>query len=383
VTVPVALHREIGQLALVGFDGFSVTPEVASLARQFDLGGVILFKRNVESPEQVAEIAWRARGLSRDLPLWVGVDQEGGRVARIRAPLTEWPPAETLGRAGDERLAARFGAALALELAALGISIDFAPVLDVLTNPQNPVINGGRAISGDPATVAKLGAAFIRSLQAGGVAACGKHFPGHGDTSVDSHFDLPQVEHPPDRFRAIDFVPFRAAIEAGVAGIMTGHLLVPAFDEERPATLSRPIVHGLLREELAFGGLVFTDDMNMKAVSARYTPGGAAVAAVAAGCDALLLCGTDAGSHAAVLEELVHAVEREELPYKRVEEAIGRQRAAKARFTALKPAPDGVTGDAIVPPLHRDWRPLDAAALRRVIGRDEHQAVAEEMRRFV
>ncbi len=378
--MPVALHREIGQLALVGFDGFSVTPEVASLARQFDLGGIILFKRNVESPEQVAEIAWRARALSRDLPLWVGVDQEGGRVARVRAPLTEWPPMETLGRADSEELAGRFGTALALELTALGFSIDFAPVLDVLTNPQNPVINGGRAISGDPDTVSRIGAAIIRALQAGGVAACGKHFPGHGDTSVDSHFDLPLVEHPPDRLRAIDFVPFRGAMEAGVAGIMTGHLLVPAFDEERPATLSRAIVEGLLRDELGFDGLVFTDDMNMKAVAARFTPGGAAVAAIAAGCDVLLLCGTDAAVQAEVLEELIYAVEREELPWKRVEDALARQRAAKARFAALKPSPDPVSGEVIVPPLHRDWRPLAPGALRRLVGRDEHQAIAAEMR---
>ena len=378
--MPVALHREIGQLALVGFDGFSVTPEVASLARQFDLGGIILFKRNVESPEQVAEIAWRARALSRDLPLWVGVDQEGGRVARVRAPLTEWPPMETLGRADSEELAGRFGTALALELTALGFSIDFAPVLDVLTNPQNPVINGGRAISGDPDTVSRIGAAIIRALQAGGVAACGKHFPGHGDTSVDSHFDLPLVEHPPDRLRAIDFVPFRGAMEAGVAGIMIGHLLVPAFDEERPATLSRAIVEGLLRDELGFDGLVFTDDMNMKAVAARFTPGGAAVAAIAAGCDVLLLCGTDAAVQAEVLEELIYAVEREELPWKRVEDALARQRAAKARFAALKPSPDPVSGEVIVPPLHRDWRPLAPGALRRLVGRDEHQAIAAEMR---
>ncbi|MBP1636275.1 MAG: Beta-N-acetylglucosaminidase [Acidobacteria bacterium] len=329
--MPASLHHGIGQLALVGFDGLSITPEVASLARQFDLGGVILFKRNVESPEQVAEIAWRARALSRGLPPWVGVDQEGGRVARVRAPLTEWPPAETLGRAGSEALAERFGAALALELSVLGLSIDFAPVLDVLTNPANPVL----------------------------------------------------VEHPPDRFRAVDFVPFRAAIAAGVAGVMTGHLLVPAFDGERPATLSRAIVQGLLREELGFGGLVFTDDMNMKAVAARYTPGRAAVAAIAAGCDALLLCGTDPAVQSEVLEELIHAVEREELPYTRVEEAIARQRDAKARFASLDPSPDPVTGDPVVPPLHRDWRPLRPEALRRVIGRDEHQAVADEMRGYL
>ncbi|HSK11059.1 MAG TPA: beta-N-acetylhexosaminidase [Vicinamibacterales bacterium] len=382
VPVPQPLHRQIGQLAMIGFEGHALPPEVVSLAREFDLGGVTLFARNVGTPEQVSDIAWRARQLSRDLPLWVGVDQEGGRVARLKAPLTEWPPMMALGRADSEPLAERFATALAREIAALGFSIDFVPVLDVLTNPSNPAI-GNRALGEDPERVARLGSAIIRSLQGVGVAACGKHFPGHGDTSVDSHLDLPIVEHPPDRFRGVDFVPFRAAIEAGVTGIMTGHLLVPAFDEERPATLSRAIVQGLLRDELGFDGLVFSDDMDMKAISARIGPGAAAVAAIAAGCDVLLLCGTDVAAHASVLEALARAVEREELPRKRVEEALQRQRVAKGRFSSRKPSADPITGEITIAPLHSGWRPLSAAALARILGRDEHQAIADEMRRYV
>ncbi len=368
--MPAALHRRIGQLALVGFDGTSLGAEIRALAREFDLGGIILFARNVESPEQVADLAAQAQQLARDLPLWVGIDQEGGRVARMKRPLTEWPPMLTLGRADDEALAGRFGAALAREMGAVGISIDFAPVLDVLTTASNPAI-GDRSIGGRPEVVARLGAAIVRALQDGGVAACGKHFPGHGDTTVDSHLDLPIVEHPPERLREIDFAPFRAAIDAGVTGVMTAHLLVPAFDEASPATLSRRIVTGLLREELGFGGLVFTDDLDMKAISGRMTRELAVVSAISAGCDVVLMCGTDCAGHASALEALVRAVEREDIPHARVDDSVARQRRAKARFGAMKGSSLG-----------RDWRPRPSRELRAIVGCPAHQRVAEEMRRF-
>jgi beta-N-acetylhexosaminidase len=369
--MPVALHRRIGQLAVVGFAGTEPGAEVQALAREFDLGGVILFKRNVESPEQVAATAVDAQQLARDLPLWVGMDQEGGRVARLRAPLTVWPPMAALGRAGDEALARRFAAAMAAELRAVGISIDFAPVLDVLTNPTNPAI-GDRALGERAETVAELGVAIIEGLQHAGVAACGKHFPGHGDTGVDSHLELPLLEHPPDRFEAVDFVPFRAAIGAGVAAVMTGHLFVPSLDDERPATLSRRIVTDVLRGDLGFDGLVFTDDMEMKAIAGRMAQGRAVVSAVAAGCDVVLLCGTDVQAHASALEALVHAVEQEEIPWARIEAALEHQRRAKERFAAM----EGST-------LGRHWRPMPPRELLAFVGRAEHQAVAEEMRRFV
>ncbi|RPJ56021.1 MAG: beta-N-acetylhexosaminidase, partial [Acidobacteria bacterium] len=283
---------------------------------------------------------------------------------------------------GDDELAARFARALALELAVVGLSLDFAPVLDVLTNPGNPVI-GDRAIANRAETVGRLGAIIVRELQGRGIAACGKHFPGHGDTSVDSHLDLPVVEHPPERFREIDFPPFRAAIEAGVAGIIIGHLLVPAFDEQRPATLSPAIVEGLLRRELGFEGPVFTDDMDMKAIAAYHSRDRAVVGALAAGCDTLLLCGTDVAAHAAALESIVHAVEREDLSYKRIEDSLARQRRTKSRFAAMKPWVDEVSGGWIVPPLSPAWRPLPPAQLRAIVGRDEHQAVAQEMREYL
>ena len=358
------VRRHAGQLAFAGFAGHSIPADLRALAREFDLGGIVLFARNVESPEQVAEVAREAQSLAGDMPLWVSVDQEGGRVARLRSPFTVWPPMQTLGRSGDEALAARFARALAAELRAVGITLDFTPVLDIHTNPKNPVI-GDRALAESPADVARFGRVVIETLQGEGIAACGKHFPGHGDTSTDSHHELPLIEHPPDRLDAVEWVPFKAAVGAGVASIMSAHILVPALDEERPATLSPAIIGGVLKRQLGFEGLVLTDDLEMKAISARYPAAEATVQAIGAGCDAVLLCGASQEPQFAALEAVIHAVEDGRLSLERVEDALSRQRRTKERFLA-SPRP----------------RPLEAAALRALIGRDEHQAVAAEMARF-
>jgi len=362
---PAALRRQIGQLLIAGFNGTALPIELRSIAREFSLGGIILFARNITEPEQVAEMTYEAARLVPDLPSWVSVDQEGGRVARLKAPFTEWPPMATLGRSGDVALAERFARALASELKAVGISLDYAPVLDVHTNPKNPVI-GDRALAEEAEQVARLGGVIIRALQAEGIAACGKHFPGHGDTSVDSHLELPLVEHPPDRLRRVEFVPFRAAIAADVATMMTAHVLVPSLDDKSPATLSTTIV-GLLRDELGYGGVILSDDLEMKAIADRYAVPEAAVQAVAAGCDGVLICSGDHDAQAAALEALVHAVEAERIPLARIDDALRRQQRAKERFLAT---PAGA-------------KPKSAKALRQALGRDDHRAIADEMARFV
>ena len=322
---------------------------------------MILFARNVEGPEQVLELASECEGLGAAQPAWVSVDQEGGRVARLKAPFTEWPPMATLGRAPSPELATRFARALARELLAVGITLDYAPVLDVNTNPQNPVI-GDRALSADAAHVSALGAAIVTALQEAGMAACGKHFPGHGDTTTDSHVDLPSVEHDPDRLRAVEFQPFRAAIAAGVAFVMTAHVLVPAIDESQPATLS-PAVLKLLRHELAFPGVVLSDDLEMRAIAKTWTPAEAAVAAVTAGCDAVLICSGTVDAQAAALEALVKAVESGALPLGRVDDALARMARTRTRFLG---------------PQRRPIRER-ARAWRGVVGCEEHQVVAAEM----
>jgi beta-N-acetylhexosaminidase len=369
--VPSAIRHDIGQLLIGCFPGTTIPAELRSLAREFGLGGVTLFRRNIEAPEQVAELTQDLQALAGELPLWVSIDQEGGRVARLRAPFTEWPPMATLGRSGDAALASRFGAALAAELRAVGVTLDYAPVLDVHTNPKNPVI-GDRALSEDADAAGRLGAAIVRALQDNGIAACGKHFPGHGDTSVDSHLDLPIVEHPPDRLRRVEWIPFRAAIGADVAFIMTAHVLVPSLDDEQPATLSKTILEGCLRRELGFEGVILSDDLEMKALAQTHTVADAAVQAIAAGCDGVLVCrmvglidhSQDIDVQAQVLEALVHGVEDGRITYKRLEDALARQRRAKERFLAapVSTAP---------------------ASLRQVVGCDAHRRIAEEMARFL
>jgi beta-N-acetylhexosaminidase len=367
---PQFLRQQIGQLLMAGFNGPALPVEIGAIAREFSLGGIVFFARNVDEPAQVADVARLASELTTEgLPPWISVDQEGGRVARFKKGFTLWPPMATLGRSGDVGLARRFGAAMAAELRAVGITLDFAPVLDVFTNPKNTVI-GDRALAVDPATVGAMAVAIIEAFDAAGLASCGKHFPGHGDTLADSHHDLPLVEHELARLRAVEFEPFRAAIRAQVPALMTCHVVVPAVDERNPSTLSRAVVQGLLRDELGFQGLVFTDDMEMKAIAARMPVPQAAVMALAAGCDAVLVCSGNHDLQVATLEAVIRAVEQEELPFARVEQALARQRRAKMRYLASpRSAEPHLTAAA-------------AGALHRIVGAEAHQAVAAEMARF-
>ncbi|MEO8678725.1 MAG: beta-N-acetylhexosaminidase [Vicinamibacterales bacterium] len=366
--MPLATRRDIGQFLIGSIPGTTLPVEFRSLAREFDLGGIILFSRNIEVPEQVAEMAMESEALGRTAPAWVSVDQEGGRVARLKEPFTRWPAMASLGRAGKDgdALAARFAGALASELKAVGVTLDYAPVLDIHTNPTNPII-GDRALAERAEDVGRLARIIIRTLQGAGVAACGKHFPGHGDTSTDSHHELPLVEHGPDRLRAIEFEPFRAAIAEQVAFIMTAHVLVPAIDEFRPSTLSPDVVQALLRDELHYDGVILSDDLEMKAVSARYEVPEAAVEAIRAGCDAVLVCSGDIDLQGRTLEALVRSVESGRIPATRVDDAFARLRRVKERFLmGNRPAPRARLRE-----------------MRSILGREEHQVVAAEMAAFL
>lgn len=329
-----SLDADCAGLFAVGFSGLTPSPEVRELLRR-GVGGVILFARNVESAAQVAELTG---ALKREAgrPLLTSVDQEGGRVMRLRERhgFTELPSMRALGATGDERLAGELGALVGRELRAVGLDLDYAPVVDVDTNPQNPVI-GDRAFSRDPAVVARLGAALARGLQSEGVAACAKHFPGHGDTSQDSHHDLPRLPHGLARLRAVELAPFATLARAGVAAIMTAHVVFEALDGARPATMSPPVLR-LLREECGFTGPVISDDLEMKAVAEHYPLAEAVVASVQAGVDLLLVCHRPEVQHAAI-DALRSAVERG---------VVSRERLAEARFRVAAllrwagPAPD-------------------------------------------
>src|SRR5512145_3371825 len=293
-----SLDRDAAALLCVGFHGTTPSVEVLELVRR-GVSGVILFSRNVESAQQVAELT-SALKRAAGRPLLVAIDQEGGRVARLRAAqgFTELPPMRAIGAAGDDRVAFGVGALLGRELRAVGIDQDYAPVVDVDTNPANPVI-GDRSFSREPGVVARLGAALALGLQAEGVAACAKHFPGHGDTSQDSHVDLPRLPHGLDRLRRVELPPFRAVSQAGVAAVMTAHVVFEALDPALPATLSAPVLR-LLREEIGFEGCCVSDDLEMKAVAEHFPLEQVAPGCLLAGVDALLVCHTPAVQHRAI-----------------------------------------------------------------------------------
>ncbi len=311
-------------LLWIGFDGRVPTPEAARLVHQ-GVSGVILFARNVGT-------AAETRGLIRELksiapgPLLVSVDQEGGRVARLTDGFTAFPPLRELGgRTVDEVRA--IGRALGAEVRGAGFDIDLAPVVDVDSNPANPVI-GDRSFSREPDTVARLGAAMIEGLERE-VAACAKHFPGHGDTDKDSHYDLPRLAHGLERLRECELVPFRAAVEAGVSCVMTTHVVFDAVDPGVPATMSAAAI-ALLRGELGFAGVCVSDCLEMKAIADHFGCGAAAVRAVAAGVDALLVSHTAETQHE-VVASLAAAVMAGAIPEARVAEARRRVSALALR----------------------------------------------------
>jgi len=313
-----------GQLLFVGFDGTEVPPPLCQRIAEGRVGGVVLFARNIDSPEQVFRLCRDLHAAApEEVPLLIAIDQEGGRVQRLRDPFTVWPPMRRVGSVGDLESTAAVGEALATELIDYGIGLDFAPVVDVDTNPKNPVI-GDRSFARGPERVSEHARAFIRGMQGRGVAACAKHFPGHGDTRSDSHFELPRLEHDLDRLRAVELPPFAAAVAQEVASVMTAHVLFPRLDRKRPATLSPPIIN-LLREELGYDGLVFSDDLEMRAVADHYSVEQRTLGSLEAGVDSLLVC-----SDWSLAGEVLRLLER--APDRLVEEALRRLVALKAAY---------------------------------------------------
>lgn len=324
-----------GELMLLGFEGRAAPGWLLEAVGQGRCGGVVLFSRNLGTPLEVAELvaSLAAAAPAEAPPLCVAIDQEGGRVQRLRAPLTEWPAMARVAAHDDPALTAAVGRALGEELRRLGINLDFAPVCDVLTNPDNPVI-GDRAFGSTAAAVSRHAVAFLGGLEAAGVRGCAKHFPGHGDTAQDSHLELPRVEHPLSRLRTVELAPFAALVQAGVGMVMTAHLVAAALDA-RPATLSPAWLSGVLRGELGFGGVIVSDDLDMKAVSERFGVEEVVEGALLAGVDALLLC-RDRQRQVRAEAALVRAAGEAELG-PRVEAAIARMRALRAGLSPARP----------------------------------------------
>jgi beta-N-acetylhexosaminidase len=311
------LRTQLAQLLLVGFPGTATGPASRRLVDQ-GVGGLLLFRRNVASAGQVRSLLRDLRGRA-EIPLEVAVDQEPGRrVARLAGIVRAVPPARRLGTMPRDRVY-RYGLATGRDLATLGVTVDLAPVLDITGASWNGVI-GDRSFGADPATVSRAAVAYLRGLAAGGVAPVGKHFPGHGATTVDSHRRLPVVTGTPAHLAARDLVPFQTAIRSGLHAVMVGHLVVRAVDGRVPATLSPAVIGGLLRGRLGFDGLVVSDALEMGAIAASWPLPVAAERALTAGVDQLIL--SDHTRVPEVLGQLERAVAAGRLPRARAREAF-------------------------------------------------------------
>ena len=355
----VTLREKIGQLFMLGIHGTEPSKELRDLFKTYHPGGVILFSRNLEDPEQAAHLTNALQKLALKMPLLVSIDQEGGRVARLPKGFTLFPGQGALGRADVTDLAYAFAEVTALELRAIGVNMDLAPVLDVNTNPRNPII-GDRSFGHDPELVETLGLAVIAGLQDNGVLACGKHFPGHGDTAADSHKELPTVSHGLDRLRAIELRPFVHCFQNGMAAVMMAHVRYPALDPDSPATLSPAILTDLLRTQLHFKGLVLTDDLEMHAILDHYGIEEAAIRALQAGADILLIC-KDHERQVAAMEAVHRAVQNGDIPELQIEHAVLRILEAKDR--------------CLLP-----YAPVDPKSAAERVGTKQHRDVAHAIR---
>jgi beta-N-acetylhexosaminidase len=275
---------------LIGFQGTSLPPQVAALARG-GLSGVAIYPRNFTSPAGLRALTDSLRRAA-SAPLLIGIDQEGGTRFALPPPFTVWPSPAELGRLGDAVLVEEVARAIAAELRAVGVNTDFAPMLDLNVNPES-LVTKDRSFGREPAEVARLGAAFLRGLAAEGVLGCAKHFPGHGDTTMDPHLDLPVFDGTRERLRQEELVPFVAAVQAGAPLIMTAHILLPNIDPNLPASLSPAVLEGMLRRDLRYEGIVLADDLGMGALSRRYGSGESAVMTLDAGSDIAMLCHDD------------------------------------------------------------------------------------------
>lgn len=370
--------EKIGQLLMPDFrtyGGKNVTelpPEVAALVKQYHLGGILLFRENTVTTPQTAKLVYDYQAAADKFGLLISIDQEGGIVTRLQSG-TDFPGNMALGGTHDPELAYRVGKAIGEELHALGINWDFAPVLDTNNNPDNPVI-GVRSFGGDPHLVAELGTAYIRGLQDVGVAATSKHFPGHGDTATDSHLGLPEVPHEKERLLEVELYPFQKAMENGIDAIMAAHVTFPKIDDTKaiskkdgkevslPATLSYKVLTELVRGEMGFTGVISTDAMNMQAITDHFGPVDAAVRAVNAGADVLVM---PVGLQA-VAEGLLAAVQSGEITQERLDASVERILTLKIKRGIFKEEQQGSLEEQVNKAL-------------QIVGSPEHRALDAEV----
>jgi beta-N-acetylhexosaminidase len=321
---------------ILGFHGTSVPADISAMLAG-GLSGVALYLRNFTSPAELRALTDSLRRAAA-APLLIGIDQEGGTRFALPPPFTVWPSPAALGRLGDAALVEEVARAIASELCAVGVNTDFAPMLDLAVNPASPV-TAERSFGREPGEVARLGVAFLRGLAAGGVLGCAKHFPGHGDTTMDPHLDLPAFNGTRERLERQELVPFAAAIEAGATMVMTAHILLPQIDPDVPASISPAVLGGILRRDLHFEGVILADDLGMGALARRYGCGESAVLTLDAGSDIAMLC-HDSSVVPGVIEAVTAALGNGRLDRERW--SLSRSRVATLREkirAAERPAP--------------------------------------------
>ena len=352
------IQSQIGQLLMIGFDGTELSQELIAWLKEYQPGGVIVFSRNLVDRDQIAELTNAIQAQATQAPFLIAIDQEGGRVSRLPKGFTIFPPAAMVAACHSPDLAYQAAAVTAQELRAVGINMNMAPVLDVNSNPSNPII-GNRAFAEDPDEVCSMGEATIAGLHDHKVLACGKHFPGHGDTSTDSHEELPIAKLSKERLERIELKPFRHAISRDLRAIMSAHVRYPALDDTAPATLSHAVMTILLRQDLGFTGLSLSDDLEMHAIVDHFSIGDAAVRSLQAGVDLLLICHRlDRQTEA--IEAIQRALSSGELSLQSIELSLARLSEIKERF--LSP-----------------YQPVDPLTLPRLVGGPSHLEVLHKI----
>jgi len=323
-------------MIISGFEGTSLNASTEELIVQQGIGGLIIFERNYKNPDQLQQLINDLQSLMTDNPelpsLFISVDQEGGRVARLGSPFTQFPPMSCLGKANSNELAYRFGLGMGKELRAVGVNMDYAPVLDVHSNFANPII-GHRALDSNTEKVARLGAALVRGFYDAGIIPVGKHFPGHGDTSQDSHISLPRVERSRDSLEQIELPPFSHAIDQGLEVLMTAHVVYPAWDAERPATFSPTILNDVLRNSLRFKGLIMSDDLEMKAVVDKLDS--IPQLGTQAGVDVFLIC-HDLKKGKILQDAMIRDIENGSIPRSTINQSLARIFKVKQSIKVLQ-----------------------------------------------
>lgn len=348
------LDEKIGQLLLIGLDGYSPSAFAKEMVQQNKVGGFILYKDNIKDVAQTVNLLneLKAANTQGAAPLWLSLDQEGGKVSRLPSEIHAFPSARELGANDDADRTAAVGQAIGQSVGALGFNMDFAPVLDIDSNPANPVI-GNRSFGSDADTVIRHGLSMLDGISASGVAAVVKHFPGHGDTSVDSHYALPVVNKSLEELEQLELLPFAEAVNRKADAVMVAHLLIPALDKKYPTSISEHAINGLLRTTLGYDGVVVTDDMTMGGLLQDNDIGDAAVQAVLAGAD-LLLVGHKEALQKKVLTALQKSVESGVITESRLDESV-------RRLLILKEAYQLSDQPASVPDISSINKNIDAA----------------------